>query len=721
MDDNTPICEEGFACDDLCLPATARCNGTSECTDASDELNCPNICTDTNNYFQCKDLKSCITKNWLCDGENDCVDGTDEQECTEDDIDTRCHPDQYRCSNGECLSLGLVCDGYKHCSDASDENEKKCQVCEKNNGNCSQMCDPTPQGPVCSCFEGYEEVWENQHLTCVDINECLKPTSCPQQCSNSKGSYKCTCSQGFVPEKGGDYCRAEGNDLKLVYASRYSIKAVLPYKKGHQLLADFTAPVQCFAVDQQDQVIFASLPLQGVIMKVTVHGLMSDKPKMLTSEYAAPYLENVGRVSVMAYDWVTKNLYYATRDSNKIYVCTSNRLCSDIVEVRNNHISGLVVDPIRGRLFVSHFSKSFLIGGHDGEVSTYSLDGKHIKGHHKISGNKLSSPVGLTLDIYKQTVHWLDKSNGHVHVSDYDGKNLKLMTILTEYQPSLANFENTLFWINSKSKKISSYNIKTQESSDALGNHVPEHSHSILAVQEQLQPRIMDPCSRANCDQICLQAAEGDFSCACAYGYKLNQTNASNCVQITKHASLFPVPTEPASQEDNGPQMTPITDDNTGLIAGLVIFFLLLLVAICLTFILIKHKKRVKPIDTIAFTNSSYNNNESRVSEKESQVVMRRGAIQSVDNPMFVDSPQTATPGSGRFGFLKFGNTGSGKEPFMSGSPSMDFRSIVTVSKEAPQSTPNLPTKQRFVSETISYDDVTDFTPYNNDKERLLD
>ena len=32
---------------------------------------------------------------------------------------------------------------------------------------------------------------------------------------------------------------------------------------------------------------------------------------------------------------------------------------------------------------------------------------------------------------------------------------------------------------------------------------------------------------------------------------------------------------------------------------------------------------------------------------------------------------------SGRFGFLKFGNTGSGKEPFMSGSPSMDFRSIV--------------------------------------------
>ena len=33
--------------------------------------------------------------------------------------------------------------------------------------------------------------------------------------------------------------------------------------------------------------------------------------------------------------------------------------------------------------------------------------------------------------------------------------------------------------------------------------------------------------------------------------------------------SLFPVPTEPASQENNGPQMTPITDDNTGLIAGI--------------------------------------------------------------------------------------------------------------------------------------------------------
>merc|ERR1719354_378681 len=264
-----PVCNDGFVCDDLCLPITAKCNGTSECTDDFDETDCLNLCTDTKNFFQCKDNKRCITKNWLCDGERDCMDGSDEKECEDIDlaVDTRCHPHQYRCSNGECLNLEFVCDGFKHCADGSDENEKKCTVCEDNNGNCTQKCNPTPQGASCSCHAGYNEVWEYNHLTCVDIDECAIPSSCPQLCTNTKGSFKCSCSPGFIAESQGEYCRADGENMKLLFLNQYVLKAVMPYKKEHLLLSEFSGRVQAIAVNQQDQEIFASIPSQGVIMK----------------------------------------------------------------------------------------------------------------------------------------------------------------------------------------------------------------------------------------------------------------------------------------------------------------------------------------------------------------------------------------------------------------------------------------------------------------------
>ena len=52
--------------------------------------------------------------------------------------------------------------------------------------------------------------------------------------------------------------------------------------------------------------------------------------------------------------------------------------------------------------------------------------------------------------------------------------------------------------------------------------------------------------------------------------------------------SLFPVPTEPASQENNGPQMTPITDDNTGLITGVDKLLIKMVLTKCLISIIIE-------------------------------------------------------------------------------------------------------------------------------------
>eukprot|EP00095_Tigriopus_kingsejongensis_P005304 maker-scaffold337_size202799-snap-gene-0.21 protein:Tk05304 transcript:maker-scaffold337_size202799-snap-gene-0.21-mRNA-1 annotation:"sortilin-related receptor" len=130
-----------FKChNDQCIPFWWKCDGTPDCTDASDELECniPNKGTSdsttlevpttpvsngcsANNKFECGDGQ-CIWQAWVCDNDKDCLGGEDE-----DPTICRgrpsCGHDQFRCElSGECLDSSRICDGRQDCSDGSDEN-----------------------------------------------------------------------------------------------------------------------------------------------------------------------------------------------------------------------------------------------------------------------------------------------------------------------------------------------------------------------------------------------------------------------------------------------------------------------------------------------------------------------------------------------------------------------------------------------------------------------
>lgn len=46
----------------------------------------------------------------------------------------------------------------------------------------------------------------------ADINECTQFGSCPQICHNTKGSYECSCAEGFtsLSDRYGERCAADG-------------------------------------------------------------------------------------------------------------------------------------------------------------------------------------------------------------------------------------------------------------------------------------------------------------------------------------------------------------------------------------------------------------------------------------------------------------------------------------------------------------------------------
>ncbi|KAM4687798.1 MAM and LDL-receptor class A domain-containing protein 1 [Discoglossus pictus] len=86
-----PSCPtELFTCvyEKQCVPLSARCNGTEDCMDGTDEINCPTMVPDTappkqckQTEFQCAD-KKCIPSVMWCDGVPDCLQKDDEDNCS---------------------------------------------------------------------------------------------------------------------------------------------------------------------------------------------------------------------------------------------------------------------------------------------------------------------------------------------------------------------------------------------------------------------------------------------------------------------------------------------------------------------------------------------------------------------------------------------------------------------------------------------------------------
>ncbi|XP_053243501.1 low-density lipoprotein receptor-related protein 6 isoform X4 [Podarcis raffonei] len=95
-----------------CIPAAWRCDGFTECEDASDEKNCP-MCSES--QFQCESGQ-CIDSILQCNGEANCQDSSDEKKC-----EVLCLTDQFRCASGQCIGKNKKCDHNFDCSDSSDE------------------------------------------------------------------------------------------------------------------------------------------------------------------------------------------------------------------------------------------------------------------------------------------------------------------------------------------------------------------------------------------------------------------------------------------------------------------------------------------------------------------------------------------------------------------------------------------------------------------------
>ncbi|CAC5419922.1 Fibrillin-1 [Mytilus coruscus] len=106
------------------------------------------------------------------------------------------------CPNGGTCSLPNTCVcapgfGGPQCADVNE--------CQLGTHNCQQLCTNTFGSFTCSCRTGY--TLNSDLITCTDIDECVDSNGgCSEYCRNEDGSYECYCKTGLHVASDGKTC-----------------------------------------------------------------------------------------------------------------------------------------------------------------------------------------------------------------------------------------------------------------------------------------------------------------------------------------------------------------------------------------------------------------------------------------------------------------------------------------------------------------------------------
>ncbi|GAA6218840.1 uncharacterized protein LOC108887940 isoform X4 [Lates japonicus] len=129
------------------------------------------------------------------------------------------HYIQYACYPGYTLAHGDVHSYCQHGGTWSGVTPVCLELtpCSVNNGGCSQLCSHNNQSSnqnqtttQCHCRPGFTLLDDRQ--TCRDTDECAVNQGrgpCMEQCHNSPGSYRCSCTYGHILAGDGHSCIAE--------------------------------------------------------------------------------------------------------------------------------------------------------------------------------------------------------------------------------------------------------------------------------------------------------------------------------------------------------------------------------------------------------------------------------------------------------------------------------------------------------------------------------
>ncbi|XP_063238567.1 very low-density lipoprotein receptor isoform X3 [Bacillus rossius redtenbacheri] len=504
-----------FECGDrlTCIHQSWVCDGDRDCPDGGDERSeeCRNK-TCRPDQFQCRN-RACIPGRLYCSGRVDCSDGSDELDCptVSPECDRRTHHD---CGGGVCVRLAAVCDGKQDCPGWEDEPRDRCGVneCAVANGGCSQVCVDTPAGFYCECGPGYRLV---DNRTCDDVDECETPGSCSQECINEKGTFKCQCVQGYARDpRDHTRCKPMEGHASLLFARRHDIRKIsLDHREMTAIVNDTKSATALDFVFRTGMIFWSDVSDQKIYKAPIDEG----------SERVVVIKDSLTTSDGLAVDWIYNHIYWTDTGRNTIELANfEGNMRKVLVRDDLEEPRAIAVNPLDGWMYWTDW-------GTEPRIERAGMDGSH---RQTIVSYEVKWPNGLALDLVGGRVYWVDAKLNTISSCNYDGSGRRVVLYspdVLQHPFSITTFEDWVYWTDwdkqaiFRANKFNGKDVAPVTSTNSLQNPMVIHVY-----HPYRQPDGENHCQAVNghCSHLCLPAPRLSrhspaISCACPDGLRL--------------------------------------------------------------------------------------------------------------------------------------------------------------------------------------------------------